>query len=112
MKKVILSLLLLLNMYAAPMGELMFNGNCLTCHAIDKANSAPSIKEIRHVYLQRFTTEEAFIAFMIPWIQKPNATTALMPEAIKKYALMPELGYDAETLKEIASYLYHLKVAP
>ena len=29
-----------------------------------------------------------------------------MHDAIKKYELMPELGYDLDTLKSIAEYIY------
>jgi hypothetical protein len=35
--------------------------------------------------------------------------TALMYDSIKKYKLMPMLGYDKETLEEISAYLYDLK---
>ena len=29
-----------------------------------------------------------------------------MSDAIKKYELMPELGYDIDTLRSIAEYIY------
>lgn len=35
---------------------------------------------------------------------KNDAKTALMPEAVSQYGLMPELGFDNETLKEIGNF--------
>ena len=43
---------------------------------------------------------------MAQWVLKPDAKTTLMPEAVAKYELMPILGYDKESLEEIAHYLY------
>ena len=92
---------------AANFGETLFQGNCVTCHDTKKSNSAPSIKEIQARYKQKFPTKEAFVSFMAQWVLKPDAKTALMPEAIQKHELMPILGYDKETLEEIANYLYN-----
>ncbi|ACZ12753.1 c-type cytochrome [Sulfurospirillum deleyianum] len=91
---------------ASNLGETLFQGNCVTCHAIQKANSAPSIQAIQTRYKEKFPTKEDFVSFMAQWILKPNAKTALMPEAIAQYELMPILGYDKESLEEIARYLY------
>ena len=91
---------------AANFGETLFQGNCVTCHDAKKANSAPSIQEIQTRYKQKFPTKEAFVSFMAQWVLNPNAKTALMPEAIQKHELMPILGYDKESLEEIANYLY------
>ena len=112
MKKLLSLLFFSFTLSAAPLGETLFNGNCLTCHAISVPNSAPSTKELQARYKKTYETKEAFVTAMATWIIKPNAKTALMPEAISKYGLMPELGYDKQTLEEIASYLYDVKLAP
>jgi len=43
---------------------------------------------------------------MSTWIAKPDAITSLMPEAVKKHGLMPELGYDTQALQDISAYIY------
>jgi hypothetical protein len=43
---------------------------------------------------------------MVKWVQKPDAKTAIMPEAIAQYGLMPELGFDSDSLKEMALFVY------
>lgn len=112
MKNLFLLVLASIYLHAAPRGEMLFNGNCITCHALENSPSAPSVKEIHTRYKKAFDSKEQFVNAMARWIIKPDAKTALMPEAVKKYGLMPELGYDKETLNEIASYLYDLRLNP
>lgn len=109
MKSILLLCGLSLYMYAISSGEMLFNGNCVTCHKTDVANSAPTIMQIQSHYKKRFSTQAAFVDFMQKWVEKPNAKTALMQDAIGKYGLMPELGFDTQSLKEIAEFLYEHK---
>jgi len=43
---------------------------------------------------------------MSTWVLKPDPKKSIMLDAIKKYELMPELGFDKPTLEEISSYIY------
>ncbi len=92
--------------YANNYNELFYSGNCSGCHFKSKSVSAPSIAKIRHRYLTAFPNKEDFINYMSIWVQKPNAETSLMHDAIKKYEIMPELGFDLNTLKDISQYIY------
>lgn len=91
---------------AADIRALFFNGNCATCHYKNTVQSAPSITEIRNVYRSVFLDKSSFVKHMSEWVLKPDANTSLMSGAIKKFELMPELGYDLDTLKEISKYIY------
>jgi hypothetical protein len=92
--------------WSADMGTLLFNGNCATCHHLNKASSAPTIFEVRKRYLKAFPNKKDFIEYMSNWVVKPKKETSLMQDKILKYGLMPELGYDKSTIKEIADYIY------
>jgi len=91
---------------ATDMRALLFHGNCITCHDEVKSISAPSINEIKKHYLRAFPIKKDFVAYMSKWVVKPKAETSIMQESIKKYELMPELGYDISTLEEISAYIY------
>lgn len=106
MTKFLLLCLFAFYLYGASSGETFFNGNCVTCHTPSDATAAPTSVEIQKTYKKAFATKEKFVEFMATWVGKPDAKTALMPEAIAKYSLMPELGLDQATLKEIASFFY------
>lgn len=106
MKSVILFLLLVTFGFGSNFSQTLFYGNCTSCHQIDVAKSAPSIIEIKHVYLDIFPKKDDFVEFMSTWIYEPYENTALMPDAVKKYGLMPELGYDLGMLEDIATYIY------
>ncbi len=107
MKKTFLLLFTcIVDIYANDYASLLFHGNCITCHDENKAVSAPSIIEIRQTYRAAFTKKEDFVNYMSKWVYEPKAQTSLMDGAIKKYKIMPLLGYDISTLKEITSYIY------
>jgi hypothetical protein len=87
--------------------ELLFNGNCVTCHRVDNLNkSAPTIQEIRQRYIEAFPIKKDFVEYMSNWVLKPDANTSLMMDAIEKYELMPELAFDKRTLEEISEFIY------
>ena len=109
MKIKLLILILTSKLLASSYGELLFNGNCVTCHSTNELNkSAPTIIEIQNTYKNAFPNKKNFIHYMSTWVLNPKKETSLMDSSIKKYKLMPMLGYDIETLEEISSYLYEL----
>ena len=101
-----LSLVFTLSLNGADMRSLLFHGNCITCHDEHTSISAPSIDEIKENYLRAFPLKEDFVAYMANWVVKPSKETSIMLDAIKKYELMPELGFDESTTRDIASYIY------
>ena len=84
----------------------LFDGNCVTCHEIDKTVSAPSTRLIQESYKKRFKDKDSFVEFMVEWIQEPNEQTAIMKESIKRHELMPKISYDPAVLRKIAEYIY------
>ncbi len=88
------------------LGSLLFHGNCITCHNETKALSAPSIIDVKRNYLRAFPQKKAFVRYMSTWIINPNAESSIMLNAIKKYTLMPNLGFDKSTIEIISKYIY------
>ena len=107
-KKALITLTLVSSSFlnADSIGSLLFHGNCITCHAEHTSISAPSISIVKNNYLRAFPQKEDFIAYMSTWVEHPNPETSIMLEDIKKYELMPELGFDKSTLEIIAKYIY------
>ena len=106
MRKFVVMLILICNLEASGYNSLLFNGNCVTCHFEKESISAPSVIQLQARYKDAFPNRDEFIEYMSTWVQYPNAKTSIMHDAIKKYELMPELGYDLDTLKSIAEYIY------
>ncbi len=99
-------LLFTLNLQANPYASLLFHGNCTTCHFEGKTVSAPSVIEFKQRYMDAFPQKEDFIKYMSAWVQHPQKETSIMRDAIKKHALMPELGFGLDTLEIISEYIY------
>ncbi len=107
MKIILISFLYIINLNASEYQALLFHGNCITCHFENKTVSAPSVQNLKKAYRSAFPNKEDFINYMSTWVQHPNMETSLMHDAIKKYELMPELGFDLDTLKQISEYIYY-----
>jgi cytochrome c551/c552 len=105
-KALVLPMLLYSSLSADNLGSLLFHGNCVTCHNETKSISAPSMKKIREKYRSAFKDKKEFVEYMSNWVKEPDARTSLMDGAIKKYKLMPLLGYELETLRDITAYIY------
>jgi len=88
---------------------LLFSGNCLTCHSINKSISAPSIKKVQKVYKNAFPLKKDFTEYMSTWVVHPNKEGSLIDDAINEYELMPELGFDKPTILQISEYIYNMK---
>lgn len=95
-----------LHVNAQNLGELYFNGNCVTCHHPTKTISAPSVVEFKQRYKDAFAKKEDFVSYMSKWVLKPTEEGSLMRDAIAKHAIMPELAFDKETLEIISGYIY------
>ena len=87
-------------------GALLFHGNCVTCHNETKAISAPSMREIRQNYLKAFNNKKDFVKYMSKFIIAPDEDSSIMRAKIKKYELMPLLGYHESVAREISAYIY------
>lgn len=87
-------------------GALLLQGNCTTCHFETQEVSAPSLKSIKQIYIKKYKDKNSFVLAMSQWVMVPNIKNALMQDMIKKFGLMPELGYDEESLKQISEYIY------
>ena len=106
MKIIIISFILFFNLYARDYKSLLFHGNCTTCHFKVKNVSAPSIINLKKRYKSAFPQKKDFINYMATWVEHPDKKTSLMDDAIQEYELMPELGFDLDTLKQISEYIY------
>ena len=105
-KRLILLGTFLLRFLSADDGKLLFYGNCIACHGELGKPSAPHLAEVKGYYLMKFPKKEEFVENLAKWVFKPNEESALLPDAIKKYKLMPYLSIDLDTLTKIATYIY------
>lgn len=106
MKLLFILILFFTNIFASQYGQLLFQGNCVTCHYINEKKSAPSIIEVKEHYITAFPIEKDFVDYMSTWILRPSEKMSIMQHSIDEFGLMPELAYDEYTLKEIAKYIY------
>ena len=106
MNKILIGLFFSSFSFANEMGSLLFHGNCVTCHYELQEKSAPAMIEVRKRYLQAFPKKEDFVKYLSEWVHKPSKEHSIMQDAIEKHGVMPQLAYEKDVLKEIATYIY------
>jgi len=105
--KLLLSLALLgSSLYAQPVGALLLEGNCITCHHYTKDISAPSLTRVTQHYKEVYSSKKLFVDALSDFVKKPQEQHSIMLNDVKTYSLMPELAFERSTLQLIAEYLY------
>jgi hypothetical protein len=90
----------------------MLTNLCMTCHrAADTHDQqmvglAPPMWGVRDHYLKHHPDQDAFVAEMTKYIQKPDAQRSLMKGAIERFGVMMPLGLPEEQVAEIAKLIY------
>jgi cytochrome c2 len=90
-------------------GEEMFKKHCSLCHSFDAPESgriAPLAQDMVNVYKKAYPNQDDFSNALIAFVQQPKEESALMPEAISKFGLMPKQQFPADALGQIVEYLY------
>ena len=90
-------------------GEKLMETHCYTCHnpsTKKEDRMAPPMADIKKYYRNSSSSKKAFIKSVQTWIKNPDITSAKMPEAIKRFGLMPKQDYPEETIAQIADFIY------
>jgi mono/diheme cytochrome c family protein len=84
--------------------------NCTICHNSNpaaKGQVAPTIAEIKLQYLKASSDKTAFVQAMTAFTLNPNADQSKMPDAVKKFGLMPKMNFSEQELNAIATYIFN-----
>lgn len=87
----------------------LLQNKCVICHQnsiLQTKPIAPLISEFSEAYKKKYKTKEEFTKAIVHFVNEPKEENALLPDAVKKYNLMPRLNYSENTVKIIAGYLY------
>lgn len=107
MKRIIIIFTIFIScLQADNLGSLLFNGNCTTCHFERETISAPSVVDFRAAYLKKFPNKKDFTQAILKFVKNPSKKASLMPKAIKKHELMPQIPFEEDTLNIIVDYIY------
>ena len=109
MKKMsfMVALLLLAQPSVAQDAQTTFNALCASCHSTQGGSgiAPPAFGVVSHtkeVYPER----EAFVQRVVDWVANPSEDKALMPGAVRKFGVMPKLGYPESQVRAAAEYLF------
>lgn len=94
-------------------GKKLMETSCYSCHSLtapENSRIAPPMIAIKNRYISKNTTKEEFVNDMQNWMKNPTNKNAKMHGAVKRFGLMPKLGYPEETIQEISEYIYDFDI--
>lgn len=92
-------------------GQKLMENKCYVCHNPKlKENQliAPPMVAIKEAYMT--DDEGQFIESFINFLSSPDKSKAKLPEAVKKYGLMPYQRYKNDDIKKIAKYMFNNQI--
>lgn len=90
-------------------GLKLLKNKCLSCHGWSMSENnriAPPMIAIKRRYLKSSTDMTEFVNSISNFAINPELSTSKMPGAIKRFGLMPKLGFNEEELRLIANTIY------
>lgn len=89
------------------------SSQCFTCHSPDASATtgiAPTMADVKTVYAGEAQTLVDFTREMQSFLENPSAATSKMPDAVKKYGIMPKISLTPDQIAGVASYIYHTRL--
>jgi len=90
-------------------GYKLMEQKCFICHFAKpdptKRNSmiAPPMIRVQQHYKPTYPKKEDFINAITAWVKNPIKENTLMPGAVRKFDVMPHLGYGDNEIKQISN---------
>jgi hypothetical protein len=95
-------------------GYQLMQQKCFVCHMEkpDPSNKAsmiaPPMMMVQKHYKPTYKNKDEFVNAIAAFVSNPDEKKALMPGAVRKFNLMPNLGYDKDEIKLIAETLFDI----
>ena len=90
-------------------GLALLQNNCFSCHspnATHESRIAPPMIAIKEHYWQEGKSKAEFVAEIKKFLHEPSEANSKMPNAVKKFGVMPKMSFSDEQIEKIAAYIY------
>lgn len=91
-------------------GKKLMEAYCYACHGPELKGDnrlAPPMIAVKKHYQEEGITEQEFVGLIVDWAKEPSREKSRMPGALKRFGIMPYQPFPEDSLKLIASYIYH-----
>ena len=88
-------------------GQEIFTRNCSVCHSVaPPPKSAPPIIPLANRYHLKFQTKKEGVNHIVAYLKSPNKNTAIDPQAIARFGLMPAQSLQDSELRSVAEWVW------
>jgi len=95
-------------------GYKLMESKCFICHFPKPDPSkrdqmiAPPMLRVQDHYKPLYPKKEDFVKAIVAWVENPTEDKVEMPGTVRKWGLMPKLGYDKKEVKLIAETIFDM----
>ena len=86
----------------------LMSTNCFACHGPAEPGKriAPPMAEVKSHYLTSDMSRDEFVSKVVSFVGQPSEEKSKMPGALRKFNLMPAMGFSEEVITKIAVAIY------
>jgi cytochrome c2 len=89
-------------------GGKLFAEKCGACHSFEPPpRNGPPARGMTRNYIFEFNDFMSFKEAFLSFIQNPSEDKAVMPQAVNRFGLMPEMDFKKQELEEITQWLWN-----
>ena len=102
-----------LDTLALAQGFQLAQASCFTCHSPDASfdnRVAPPMQAIKVHYNAEDLSFAQFHKDLSNFFKNPSADISKMPEAVKRFGVMPKLNFSDDQIKSVAYYIYYTEL--
>lgn len=96
-----------------PEGLALLKANCFSCHSPSASienRLAPPMVAIKKHYITEGVSKKDFVTQVSDFVKHPTLEKSKMPQAVKRFSLMPAMAFDDKQLKKMLEYLYEADI--
>ncbi len=91
-------------------GYELLKSKCYACHSVSTKSHddiiAPPMIAVKRHYINNYDNKKDFVNAIVNWALDPKEENAVMFGAVRRFKVMPKMGFKKEELTKIASYIY------
>ena len=94
-------------------GFQLVESNCFSCHSPNASienRIAPPMEAIKKHYITEDVSQEQFVNDLLSFLHDPTIEKSKMPNAVKRFNLMPKMDFSDTQIQNIAAYIYQTEL--
>ena len=96
-------------------GKQLYIKHCDSCHGVAHGMDmskrvAPPVFAVKMHYIGTYSDKDSFVMAIADWLETRDADNSMMPGAVRRFGVMPEVKVSRNEAEKIAAHIYEGKL--